>query len=88
MTSAKSIILIDTIPNKEIFRNKEIECYNAVLTDIANKYPQCHKLDIYKDFLQNMDNYYLDDTHMNDKGYNFVAKRLLHLYESVTGMEQ
>jgi len=77
------VILIDAIPNKQQFRNKEIIYYNEILSNIAKQYENCFKLDIYDDFLDNMEHFYLDDTHMNDKGYQFVTNKLFALYSTI-----
>ncbi len=77
------IILIDTIPNQQQFRNNEIVQYNSILSLLSERYNNCYKLDLYQDFLKNMDSYYLDETHMNDLGYNHVTDKLVSLYEKI-----
>jgi lysophospholipase L1-like esterase len=74
------VILIDTIPNKDLSRNDEIQKYNLVLDELSKIHSNCYKLDIYDDFLNNFEEYYLDNTHMNDVGYDFVTDKLLDLY--------
>jgi hypothetical protein len=76
------VILIDTIPNKDLLRNNEIKKYNNILDDLSHKYSNCYKLDLYDEFLGNFENYYLDNTHMNNIGYEYVTSKLLNLYNS------
>lgn len=71
------VVLIETIPNKQLERNKEICRYNKILTELASRYDHCSKIDIYDDFLANFDAYYLDQTHCNSAGYDHIAA-LLH----------
>jgi len=81
-TTDKRVILIDTVPSLQLFRNSAIEQYNSVLKKLAEKYDHCYKLDIYDDFLENLDTYYVDDTHINDIGYDVITKKLFALYQS------
>ena len=83
--TTSKIILIDTIPNKDLSRNGEIKRYNNILNDLSNNYSNCYKLDLYDEFLKNFNNYYLDDTHMNDIGYECVTNKLLDLHSKIEG---
>jgi lysophospholipase L1-like esterase len=78
----KLFILIDTIPNKDISRNEEIVRYNKILEDISDRHKNVLYLKIYDVFLNNFDTYYLDKTHINDNGYEFIVSRLLELYKN------
>ena len=77
----KIFILIDTPPNKDTSRNYEIKKYNSILESISFLYKNCYYLKIYETFEKNMNIYYLDKTHLNDKGYEIVAKELQKIYE-------
>lgn len=77
------MILIDTVPNHQLFRNDEIVKYNDVLDKLSKQYNYCYKLDIYNEFLENMDKYYLDETHINDEGYEVITQKLVSLYQSI-----
>ena len=79
----KKVILIDTVPNHELSRNSAIEKYNNILTKLAKQYDNCYKLDIYNEFLENLDKYYLDETHINDIGYDVIAQKLFSLYKNI-----
>lgn len=71
------VILIDTVPNREVERNGEIQRYNKLLTDIAADYSCCSKVDLYQHFINNLDRYYLDNTHCNESGYTLMADKIL-----------
>jgi len=79
----KVIILIDTIPHHQLERNSEIVKYNTVLNELSHIYPNCYKLDIYNIFLEHLNDYYLDKTHTNDKGYKVITDKLEKLYLSI-----
>ncbi len=78
----QKIFLIDTVPNRELFRNPFIKRYNAILNNLCQRYENCYKIDIYDEFEKNFDNYYLDDTHINDKGYDIISKKIYKVYKS------
>lgn len=79
----KLFILISTIPNKALWRNGEILRYNQIIEDICTRNDNAHYLKIYDTFLNNFDYYYLDKTHINDEGYNFILSQLIELYNQV-----
>ena len=78
----QKIFLIDTVPNRQIFRNASIKKYNGVLNELSQRYKNCYKINIYNLFEKNLDNYYLDDTHINDVGYEAIAQRLFEVYKN------
>ncbi len=69
----RTILLLDTIPNKQQYRNPEIQRYNSCLDTICRDFPQCIKIDLYDKFHQRFDNYYMDETHANEAGYKYIA---------------
>jgi len=73
------IFLISTIPNIDKTRNSEIIRYNEVLSQLAIKYAHVHYVEVYNDFLGHQE-YYLDNTHMNDTGYEIISQKLLSVY--------
>jgi len=81
--SNKTFILIDTAPNKDISRNDEIQRYNAILKEISNKHKNVHHLKLFDIFINNMDRYYLDNTHINGHGYDAIANLLFELFENI-----
>jgi len=82
LVSPRTVVLIDTVPNKELERNSEIRRYNNILTSIYDEYENCIKVNIYADFEENLDIFYLDQTHCNERGYDYIAQKI---YEELRG---
>jgi len=78
-TRKSTVFLIDTIPNLEISRNSEIVRYNQVLSHLSKQYDHVHYVEVYDDFLDRPE-YYLDNTHMNEKGYERITQKILSVY--------
>jgi len=78
-TRESTVFLIDTIPNLEISRNSEIVRYNQVLSRLSKQYDHVHYVEVYDDFLDKPE-YYLDNTHMNEQGYERITKNILSVY--------
>ncbi len=78
-TRNSTVFLIDTIPNQEISRNSEIVRYNQVLSRLSKQYKHVHYVEVYDDFLDKPE-YYLDNTHMNEKGYECITQNILSVY--------
>ena len=78
-TSKSTVFLLDTIPNLEISRNSEIVRYNKVLSQLSKEYDHVYYVKVYDDFLDRPE-YYLDNTHMNEKGYEHVTQNILSVY--------
>ena len=78
-TRNSTVFLIDTIPNLEISRNSEIVRYNQVLSRLSKQYDHVHYVEVYDDFLDKSE-YYLDNTHMNEKGYEHITQKILSVY--------
>lgn len=76
------IILIDTVPNKDITRNSEIKRYNQALNDLSAQHPDIFKLNIYNDFETSQKQHYIDPTHISPAGHKFVANKLFTLIQS------
>lgn len=74
------IFLISTIPHQDISRNSDIMRYNKVLSQLSEQYGHVYYVDLYNDFLNHKE-YYLDRTHMNEKGYEIMTEKILSLYE-------
>ena len=74
---SKRVFLIETPPHLvETFRNPDIAYYNSLLHEIAKKYNNTEVISIYEDFAKD-ESLYLDEIHLNQKGYALVAKRIL-----------
>ena len=78
-TRKSAVFLIDTIPNLEISRNSDIVRYNQVLSHLSKQYDHVHYVEVYDDFLDRPE-YYLDNTHMNAKGYERITQKILSVY--------
>lgn len=76
------IFLISTIPNLDISRNGEIMKYNQVLFQLSEQYPHVYFVDLYDDFVKKPE-YYLDNTHMNELGYEIITQKILSVYHQV-----
>ncbi len=70
------VVLLDTVPNKQTERNSEIIRYNKTLTSISEQYQNCIKIDLYDTFQENMDEFYMDETHCNEKGCDCIAQKI------------
>lgn len=75
----KKVLLIETIPNKDLLRNAEILKYNNILKKLSENYDNCIYIDIYEDFMGNFDKWYYDNTHINSIGYDFISKKIIKL---------
>ncbi len=78
-TRSSSVFLIDTIPHLEISRNSEIVRYNQVLSRLSKEYDHVHYVEVYDAFLDRPE-YYLDNTHMNNRGYERITQNILSMY--------
>ena len=74
-----TIFLIDTIPNLDMSRNSEIMRYNQVLFQLSERYTYVYYVEVYNDFVNKPD-YYLDNTHMNEVGYEIITQKILSVY--------
>jgi lysophospholipase L1-like esterase len=77
-----TIFLISTIPNLDISRNSEILKYNQILFRLSEQYTHVHFVEVYNDFV-NKPEYYLDNTHMNELGYEIITQKILSIYRQV-----
>lgn len=74
-----TIFLISTIPNLDTSRNSEIVRYNEVLSKLSEQHTHVYNVEVYSDFL-NHPEYYLDNTHMNEQGYEHITQKILSVY--------
>lgn len=79
INKSSKILLIETIPNKDLFRNDEIIKYNFSLKKLSEKYDNCLYVDIYEDFIDNFDTWYYDNTYINSLGYDFISSKIIKL---------
>lgn len=78
-TQNSTVLLVDTIPNLDISRNSEIVKYNQVLSRLSTQYAHVHYVEVCNDFLDKPE-YYLDNTHMNEQGYECITQKILSVY--------
>ncbi|WP_163335850.1 SGNH/GDSL hydrolase family protein [Desulfopila sp. IMCC35008] len=77
LASPRKVVLIDTVPNKQLERNGEIQRYNGILDSIAADYPFCTRVKLYADFIDGLDTLYADPTHCNNEGYEKIAEKIV-----------
>jgi len=75
-----TIFLISTIPNLDTSRNSEIVRYNEVLSQLSEQYTHVYHVEVYNDFLDHPE-YYVDNTHMNEAGYEIITQKILSVYD-------
>jgi len=73
----RTIIIPETIPNHETYRNEALQRYNSELKKIADTKPNCHLVSLFDDFLPHFSDFYLDIGHPNDLGYDYIADKIL-----------
>ena len=71
------VILPETIPHHETYRNEAIQHYNRQLKSIAETKSNCHLIPLFDDFLPHFSDFYLDMGHPNNKGYDHIADKIV-----------
>ena len=74
----RTIIIPETIPNQETYRNEALQRYNAELKMIADSKSNCHLISLFDDFLPHFSDFYLDIGHPNAAGYQYIAEKMLN----------
>lgn len=77
LASPNRCYLIETPPNRETFRNPEINRYNQALHMICRERENCFLIEINDDLSQNMDDYFADNTHLSELGIALVTENIL-----------
>ncbi|MFW2365269.1 MAG: SGNH/GDSL hydrolase family protein [Desulforhopalus sp.] len=77
LSSAKDIVIVDILPNKRLRLNEDVIAYNAIIGRVCADFDHCKKVDLYDDFINNFDSYYMDETHSNAEGHDRIAQRIL-----------
>ena len=80
----RTVVLLDTVPNKQLWRNSEIQLYNNILAQLSEKCDHCIKIDLYDCFEANFNSYYMDETHCNEAGYNCIAEKIREKLDPLT----
>jgi len=78
----KKVFLLDTVPNRELERNPNIKQSNKIFDELSLENKNCFRVKFYDEFEKNLDNYYLDNTHINGLGYELISEELGKVYEN------
>lgn len=81
LAANRPVFLLDTVPNQDISRNPFIQQYNAALTQLAERFSHVCKIDLYAAFAQRLDQWYLDATHINLAGHQYIVTQLEQGYQ-------
>ena len=73
----RMVIIAETIPHHETHRNGAIQRYNTLLKMITDTRTNCHLIRLFDDFLPHFSDFYLDQGHPNDAGYQHIADKIL-----------
>ncbi len=82
--SGRIVLLPETLPHHETYRNESIKQYNQILRSLADENENCHLIPLFDAFLPHMTDFYLDNTHPNNTGYDYIANKVrtyLHNHE-------
>jgi len=69
------VIILDTLPKQEEYRNASIKEYNKLL-DLLLEHENVIRVKLY-DYFYNHRELYLDKTHLNSFGYEYIAKKVV-----------
>ena len=73
----RQVILPETIPHQETFRNPAIKRYNEILEDLSRPRDNCIYVEVFDDLVDNMGALYLDKGHPNGLGYELIADKIV-----------
>lgn len=78
------ILLVETAPNKEQFRNGKIEEYNAALKTLSEQYSNVYLVETYNDFKDVLDDFIQEDgTHLNEKGHACISRKMADIFLTI-----
>ena len=80
----RQVILPETIPHQETFRNPAIRRYNEILEELSREHGNCAYVKVYDDLVDKMDSLYLDKGHPNGRGYDLIADNIVNTLASRT----
>jgi lysophospholipase L1-like esterase len=69
------IIILDTLPKEEEYRNVSIKEYNTLLDSLVTS-NNVARIKLYDYFYEHRE-FYLDKTHLNIKGYEYICKKII-----------
>lgn len=78
------VILPETIPHQDTFRNPAIKRYNEILEDLSRPRDNCIHVKIFNDLVPNIGSLYLDEGHPNRQGYELIADNIVNTLEPYT----
>ncbi len=73
----RTVIIPETIPHLETYRNDSLQRYNTLLKSISEEKNNCHLINLFDGFLPHFSDYYLDMGHPNNAGYQYIADTIL-----------
>lgn len=76
---SRKVLLLETIPHHDTWRNPHIERYNTELAGIAAGHSHCRLVQTYSTFAANLDRWYGDATHANALGHQIIADKIIEL---------
>lgn len=71
------VLLVETIPHKQRQRNENIQRYNGIMKRVASRYGHVKVVELFDLFLSRLDTFYLDETHCNSRGHDFITDRIM-----------
>lgn len=71
------VILPESIPQQETFRNEGIKLYNRTLEELASSHERCSFVRLFDDFISHLSDFYLDKGHPNQSGYDHIAAKVI-----------
>lgn len=71
----RDVVVIETVPHHEQWRNEHIQRYNAALEELAERY-ECLFIKTYSLFNAKLDDLYQDSTHANAAGYECITEQI------------
>jgi lysophospholipase L1-like esterase len=74
----RQVILPETIPHQETFRNPAIKRYNKILRELSRPHHNCTYVEVYDDLVDDMGSLYLDKGHPNGRGYDLIATNIFN----------
>jgi lysophospholipase L1-like esterase len=82
MCKGQPVVLLETVPNLELYRNAPVEKFNKITKAVAEKFDNCRFLPLYQKFYENLDTFFFDTTHVNSRGNEYIANRLVEMIEA------
>lgn len=75
-SSQTRIALIESIPDHDERKNPGIQKYNKLLKQVQESEDRCILIETYDYFSEHLDSLYIDETHINADGHDYIARKL------------